>query len=169
MKRKCGFTLIELMVVVAIIAILAAILSPCYMKAKDKANRLVLTGQPTEKQVEVNSIVEDYVEGTEPNSSGYGPAAEIYAVVNTTDGVMRLYNNVSWKDSAQAQHLTSRAEIQSQIAAQAESVVLVGLNKKGETLIVGFVEAVQTSESLGDESNDNSNVEVERTESLRDW
>src|SRR5580704_17265485 len=82
--RKVGFTLIELIVVIAIIAILAAILFPVFEKAREKARQIACLS--TEKQLGLAEMqyTQDYDE-TFPSTSDYGTgwAKTIYPYVKS--------------------------------------------------------------------------------------
>ena len=87
MKKQQGFTLIELMIVVAIIAILAAIALPAYAEYRKKAAEAACAG---EAKAFVNSYVSAVKGGlTEPTygaktCTGPVPAVTTAAVDNTT-------------------------------------------------------------------------------------
>jgi prepilin-type N-terminal cleavage/methylation domain-containing protein len=161
--KKNAFTVIEMLVVIAIIAILAAIMIPVFAKAKDSQQRLNLVAPPQEQQVIVKSIVEDYVPGREPIQPGYkqpGYDGELFATVNTDQGIMLIYNKVRWQ-----KRVCSRPAVQSQLVPKAVNTVLVGKNAKNETLIVGFVKAEEPEpepDAKGTERNGSWSYSVER-------
>lgn len=71
MKRKSAFTMIELLTVIAIIAILSAIIMPVYSRAKDNANR----GSDISSMNSLRSALQLY----RVDQGGYPPALLGYA------------------------------------------------------------------------------------------
>src|ERR1700687_3605671 len=62
MKRRIGFTLIDLLVVIAIIAILAAILFPVFAQARDKARQSACLSNAKQIGLAVTMYANDYDE-----------------------------------------------------------------------------------------------------------
>src|ERR1051326_3833414 len=62
MKRRGGFTLLELLVVVAIIAILAAILLPVFAQAREKARQSACISNMQQVGSAVQMYVQDWDE-----------------------------------------------------------------------------------------------------------
>ncbi|MFQ2153769.1 type IVa pilus major pilin TapA [Aeromonas sanarellii] len=94
MKRQSGFTLIELMIVVAIVAILAAIALPAYQNYTKKARftEVVAATGAAKAAVEVCysnlndlDVCDEGLNGVPANPSG---ATGLLASLDTTDGVI---------------------------------------------------------------------------------
>jgi type IV pilus assembly protein PilA len=107
MKAQAGFTLIELMIVVAIIGILAAVALPAYSKYMDKAkfSEVILSTQAAKTAVEICAQDLGTLTGCTGGSNGVpaditaAPAGAKYAkTVATVDGVItaksQAYGNV---------------------------------------------------------------------------
>ena len=94
-KKQGGFTLIELMIVVAIIGILAAIALPAYQSYTEKARFTVMTNgsSAAKTSVEICSQTIGTLAGCSDNSNGV-PAAVVAAAgvagVTTTDGLITV-------------------------------------------------------------------------------
>ncbi|XOV81363.1 MAG: prepilin-type N-terminal cleavage/methylation domain-containing protein [Aestuariibacter sp.] len=87
MKNK-GFTLIELMIVVAIIGILAAIALPAYQSYTDKASfsEVINRTAGVKSAVEVCAQVNNTVTGCDGGTNGI--AADVAGELTTADGVI---------------------------------------------------------------------------------
>lgn len=59
-RRKCGFTLVELLVVIAVIAILAALLLPALGRAKVAANKAVCMNNLRQQGIALAMYVDDF-------------------------------------------------------------------------------------------------------------
>src|SRR3989304_367263 len=70
-RRSKGFTLIQLPLVIAIIAILAAILFPVFAKARDKARQATCLSNVKQLTLALLMYAEDYDEGL-PAATGWG-------------------------------------------------------------------------------------------------
>lgn len=74
MKRTGGYTLIELLIVVAILAILAAILVPAFAQTREKARQSVCASNLHQLGAALLMYAQDYEE-TAPNAQWIGPEA----------------------------------------------------------------------------------------------
>ncbi len=89
MKRQAGFTLIELMIVVAIVAILAAIALPAYQTYSDKARytEVVMAATAVKSAVEVCGQVRGTFTNCTAGSNG---------VPTNVAGSPGLVNTITW-------------------------------------------------------------------------
>ncbi|HEH9412730.1 pilin [Aeromonas salmonicida] len=117
MKKQSGFTLIELMIVVAIVAILAAIALPAYQNYTKKA-----------KFTEVIAATGSAKVGVEVCFSNLG------AVTNCTAGSNGIPSNVSAATGSLVNSVTTAAGVITAIAVGTSAASSNGLN--GETYIL---------------------------------
>ena len=97
MKNKKGFTLIEMLVVIAIIAVLVSVIIPTVTSATDKAKaatdaanlRSVLGALNSEILVN-NEIAAPSIQAMDPTESKLHPGAKLY-VLYTVPGIIDVY------------------------------------------------------------------------------
>jgi prepilin-type N-terminal cleavage/methylation domain-containing protein len=83
-KRKKGFTLIELMIVIAIIAILAAVLVPNFMRAREASRLTACKSNLKSLSTAMETYSNDY-DGMYPGGTGGGTIQQAGDNNNTTD------------------------------------------------------------------------------------
>ena len=89
MKRQNGFTLVELLVVIAVIAILAAILFPVFASVREKARSISCLSNEKQLGLAIMQYVNDYDEVLPPNSNNAPPTYAAGTGSNTSS---------SWKN-----------------------------------------------------------------------
>ncbi|GEM_PF-627817 len=92
MKNRKGFTLIELMIVIAIIIILAAIAIPNYLRMTDRARRSRVAGDFTSVATALEAFSVDW--GSYPYIPGVAPAALAGSFGKHNTGVAPLPTSV---------------------------------------------------------------------------
>jgi type IV pilus assembly protein PilE len=97
-KRQKGFTLIELMIVVAIVAILAAIAYPSYLQQVIKSNRAAAKAQMFDianRQQQYLIANRAYASKSQLESGGYGLPSEVSAkyayAITVGSGIVPYY------------------------------------------------------------------------------
>ena len=97
MRNKKGFTLIEMLVVIAIIAVLVSVIIPTVTSATDKAkaatdaaNLRSTLGALNSEILINNELAEPFIQGMEPTESKLHPGAKLY-VVYTVPGIIDVY------------------------------------------------------------------------------
>lgn len=87
-KNRLGFTLVELMIVVAVIGILSAIAYPSYLQYLQKGRRAIAQG---ELLAYTSAMEQYYVQNGSSYLAGGGGAPNVYSNTITVGGVA-LYN-----------------------------------------------------------------------------
>lgn len=90
-KKRKGFTLIELMIVIAIIAILAAVLVPNFMRAREASRLTACKSNLKNISTAVETYSNDY-DGLYPGGTG-GTTATLPEPGSTTDAINTLATN----------------------------------------------------------------------------
>lgn len=94
MRRKGAFTLVELLVVLAIIALLAGLLLPTLARAKAKGLQMACLGNYRQLQLCWQMYVDDYQDALPPNATTRGSGREAWRATSET-----WINGNAWTDT----------------------------------------------------------------------
>lgn len=132
MQEIKGFTLIELMIVVAIIGILAAIGYPSYQESVRKSNRTEAKVDLADFAQRLQKCFTAYGRYDDPNNKNLCPAYETLKVGNVKSKGNQYYKVTISDDTAITYTLTATADKAPQTADTRNGCDVLTLNHRGE-------------------------------------
>ena len=86
-RRRCGFTLIEMLVVIAVIAVIAALLFPVFQKVRENARSAACLSNYHQIGLAIHMYANDADGQTPPNGGSFGGLVADCAPYTRTDAV----------------------------------------------------------------------------------
>jgi prepilin-type N-terminal cleavage/methylation domain-containing protein/prepilin-type processing-associated H-X9-DG protein len=156
-KKRPGFTLIEILVVIAIIAILAAILFPVFARARENARRSSCSSNLKQLSLSTLMYVQDYDSNLPIDKSGEGlsifeplmayiksgqvrfcPSAPSYADPTSTSTYAQQYGYAMYSDSVAAGYAVKSVLVgQSSGAGVPKPVMIDSIPNPSRTCMLG--------------------------------